>query len=116
MKHIGKQPLGIDQGEDILFSDFEDEGEMWTGEGDRERRLRVTFSEPFRAAPVVHVALSMWDMDASTNARVQIGAEAVRPDSFEAVFRTWGDTRVARARITWIAIGPVRDDEDWELY
>lgn len=116
MKHIGKQPLGIDQGEDVLFSDFADNGEMWTGIGERERRMPVQFSGAFTAVPTVHVALSMWDIDNGSNARVEVVAEAVRPDGFEAVFRTWGDTRVARARFRWIAIGPVRDEDDWDLY
>jgi len=40
----------------------------------------------------------------------------VRIDGFDLVFRTWGDTKVARVRIGWIAIGPVKSDDDWELY
>ena len=37
------------------------------------------------------------------------------PDGFALVFRTWGDTRVARVRATWMAIGPVRDDDTWDV-
>jgi hypothetical protein len=31
------------------------------------------------------------------------------------VFRTWADTRVARIRADWTAIGAVRDEEDWDV-
>ena len=35
---------------------------------------------------------------------------------FEIVFRTWGDTRVARVRADWLALGEVADEDDaWEL-
>jgi len=116
MKHLVNQAIGIDQGDDVLFSDYEDGGEMWTGRGSRERRHALSFSQPFREPPSVHVALSMWDMDSATNARADISAQAITETGFEVVFRTWGDTRVARARIGWIAIGPVHDEDDWELY
>ena len=35
---------------------------------------------------------------------------------FDVVFRTWGDTKVARARVRWMAIGELDDPEDWQLY
>lgn len=116
MKHLVNQTIGIEQGDDVLFSDYEDGGEMWTGHGSRERRRTVTFKEPFKDAPAVHVSLSMWDMDSATNVRADVGAENVTASGFEVVFRTWGDTRVARARIRWMAIGAIRHEDDWELY
>ncbi|SLN24630.1 H-type lectin domain protein [Roseovarius litorisediminis] len=116
MKRIANQSIGIAQGDDVLFSDFEDGGEMWTGQGPRERRKNLKFSEPFKVAPSVHVSLSMWDMDSATNARADVTAEKITANGFEVVFRTWGDTRVARARIRWMAIGAVAHKDDWELY
>lgn len=116
MKRIDSKTLGIDQGSSVLFSDFEDDGPMWTGTGAREHREAVTFSEVFRDVPAVHVHLSMWDMDQKSNQRADISAEKVTPEGFQIVFKTWGDTRVARVRANWLAIGPVRDDDDWELY
>ena len=116
MIHLVNQTIGIDQGDDVLFSDYEDGGDMWTGKGPRERRHSLTFSEPFKAPPAVHVALSMWDMDSATNARADVSAEKVTEIGFDVVFRTWGDTRVARARILWMAIGSVSNDDDWTLY
>ena len=48
MKSLRSRLIGIDQGDTVLFSDFENDGEMWTGRGQRERRRRVKFTEPFR--------------------------------------------------------------------
>ena len=88
---------------------------MWTGEGARELRRVVEFEEPFLSDPVVQVSLSMWDMDQNTNQRADIAAEMVNREGFVIVFRTWGDTRVARVRADWIAMGEVRGEDDWDV-
>jgi hypothetical protein len=107
--------MGMDQGSLMLFSDFKHDGEMWTGEGDRELRQRVDFSQAFLTAPMVQVSISLWDVDHSTNQRMDIAAENIGPGSFEMVFRTWGDTRIARVRADWLALGEVRHEDDWDL-
>jgi H-type lectin domain len=106
---------GIQQGSRILFSDFVHDGAMWTGSGPREVRQQQDFGESFSGPPVVTVGISMWDMDHRTNSRVDIMAENVTPTGFEIVFRTWGDTRVARVRADWMAIGQVSDEDDWDV-
>lgn len=116
MKRFENRLIGIDQGEIVLFSDYESGGEMWTGTGERTRRHSIRFTERFRAPPAVHCALSMWDIDSGTNARVEVSAENVTEEGFDVVFRTWADTRVARARVRWMAVGEVHDADDWELY
>ena len=88
---------------------------MWTGQGPRERRRDVQFSEPYRTAPAVHVAISMWDTDHDSNQRAEISAANISETGFTAVFRTWGDSRVARVRVGWLAIGELHGDEDWEI-
>lgn len=98
-----------------MFSDFADGGVMWTGDGDRESRHIVTFKEAFRSAPVLHVSISMWDTDHQTNARADLTADNITPTGFHLVFRTWGDTRVARIRADWMAIGQVIDEDDWDV-
>jgi hypothetical protein len=115
MKKINSSHVGISQGQEILFSDFADGGEMWTGDGPRERRVVVQFSEPYRDAPSVTVAMSLWDVDQSTNVRADVEAENITSTQFDIVFRTWGDTRIARARASWMAIGPVSDDDHWDV-
>jgi hypothetical protein len=115
MKRIPAGNIGIAQGARVLFSDFADGGAMWTGDGNRECRHIVTFKEPFRLPPSVHVGISMWDTDHRTNARADLTAEKVTETGFHLVFKTWGDTRVARIRADWIAIGPVNSEDDWEI-
>ena len=109
-----REAIGVTQGEEILFSDYENDGAMWKGDGDRERRKRITFPSAFREAPMVHVALSLWDTDCSTNARMDISAENVTAERCDLVFRTWGDTRVARVRVRWMAIGAAHHPDDWQ--
>lgn len=116
MRKFARNEIGIAQGEDVLFSDYQDGGEMWTGSGQRERRHALSFDEVFRTPPMVHVSLSMWDMDCGANARADVSAENITETGFEVVFRTWDDSRVARARIRWMAIGDVPHDDDWQLY
>ncbi|MGX9356605.1 H-type lectin domain-containing protein [Roseobacteraceae bacterium S113] len=115
MRRLSTGTIGIDQGVTSLFSHYESGGPMWTGEGDREIRARISFGEPFREAPNVHLSLALFDLDQQTNPRADLSAESVDETGFDAVFRTWGDTRVARIRISWMAIGPVRSEDDWDV-
>ena len=115
MQKLDTNAIGVDQGESMLFSDFQHGGQMWTGEGNRERRQRVLFSEAFRKRPIVHCSLSLWDVDSSANVRADVTAECIDDAGFDIVFRTWGDTRIARARIGWMAIGEVKDTDDWDV-
>lgn len=116
MRRLSSHLLGVDQGSIVLFSDYQDGGAMWTGHGPRELRRAVVFSEAYKTVPMVQVTLSMWDMDQKSNQRADISAEMVNEEGFVIVFRTWGDTRVARVRADWIAFGEVRGEDDWELY
>lgn len=88
---------------------------MWTGSGPREVRHLQEFSEPFQSIPVVTIGISMWDIDHKTNSRVDISADNITATGFEIVFRTWADTRIARIRADWMAIGQTRDDDDWDV-
>lgn len=116
MRKMDGSRVGVDQGDTEIFSDFANGGDMWTGSGTRERRKPVVFSEPFRAAPMVQVSLSLWDMDQGANVRADISADAITETGFDLVFRTWSDTRVARVRMTWLAIGELKSEDDWDLY
>ena len=115
MKRFNSSSIGVDQGSTILFSDFEDGGKMWTGNGAREVRVAVVFAEPFRAAPAVMVGVSMWDLDQKTNQRSDISADRITATGFDIVFKTWSDTRVARIRADWTAVGAVSDEDDWDI-
>lgn len=99
----------------MMFTDFAHDGPMWTGSGPRESRQAVRFAEAFAAPPAVLVTISLWDADGRTNLRADIAAENVTETGFDLVFRTWADTRIARIRADWTAIGAVRDEDMWDL-
>jgi len=115
MQRIGSDAMGVDTGNLLLFSDFEDGGAMWTGEGPRLVRRTVSFSEPFRAPPAVFVTPEMWDYDCTASIRGDLTADEITEDGFDVVFKIWNDTRIARLRIAWMAIGPVVHPDDWEV-
>jgi hypothetical protein len=115
MKRLTTNVIGVDQGDVVLFSDYEHNGVMWTGEGPRQTRAYVTFAEPFTAPPAVRVGLTLWDFSNGSNTRADITAEDISETGFAILFRTWGDTRIARVRVGWQAIGALRDDENWDI-
>lgn len=116
MKRFRNHYIGVDQGDKVLFSDFADDGPMWTGTGPREHRARVDFVESYRLPPAVHVSLSMWDIGSAQNSRMDVKAEKIDEVGFDLVFRTWDDTRVARVRVGWTSIGELRHADEWDLY
>lgn len=115
MHRINTHQLGIEQDSILLFSDFQDGGAMWTGKGPRELRRVVEFGERYAVPPSVTVGLSMLDIDQATNHRVDISAEMITETGFVIVFRTWGDTRVARVRADWQSLGTLPYEDDWDV-
>lgn len=115
MRTMNVGNLGVDQGDVEIFSDFQTGGAMWTGGGSRERRKKVTFSEPFRARPVVHVTLSLLDADTGPFIRTELTAENITRYGCDLVFKTWADSKVARVRAAWLAIGEVAGADDWDV-
>ncbi|MCA0871569.1 H-type lectin domain-containing protein [Seohaeicola saemankumensis] len=115
MKQFSNHRIGIDQGDVALFSDFQNGGEMWTGTGPRECRKKIKFSDSFRSPPAVQVAISLWDVDTDTAVRAEVLADRVTKTGFDVVFRTWLDTRVARVRVAWTAIGELHHEDDWDV-
>lgn len=113
MLRLQSRYVGVDEGSAMMFSAFEDGGEMWTGKGKRSVKKRVRFSETFRRPPSVKVHVAMWDMDQASNQRADIQAVDITKEGFAIEFKTWGDTRVARVRADWMAIGEVTDEDDW---
>ena len=64
---------------------------------------------------IVQVGVALWDVDTSSALRAEVQAEDITPEGFSAVFRTWSDTRIARIRVTWTAIGEVAHEDDWNI-
>lgn len=115
MQKFSHTAVGVAKGSEPLFSAFEDDGPMWSGHGPRVVRHRVMFPEAFLSPPMVHVSVSMWDIESRANQRADISAEDISSTDFKIVFRTWGDTRVARIRADWLAIGAVRHEDDFDF-
>lgn len=115
MKKLSSHRVGVDQGSRVLFSDYEDGGVMWTGTGPRSSVTQIKFSEKFRSVPAVTVSISMWDLDQKTNGRADVSAQDITTEGFSILFKTWGDTRVARIRADWMAIGELPNEDDWQL-
>lgn len=115
MKRLRNYLIGIQQGDVLMFSDFQDGGEMWTGSGPRERRRTVRFGEGFRHPPSVHLAVSLWDVDTTPMMRSDLTTDRITRDGFDILFKTWGDSRLARVRVAWMAIGETHHDDDWDV-
>jgi len=54
-------------------------------------------------------------MSNSANIRTDLQRENITKTGFDIVFRTWGDTQVARCRVAWQSIGPVTADDVWDI-
>lgn len=115
MQKFRNHLVGVDQGEATLFSDFEHDGDMWTGTGPRESKVAVIFREPYQSSPAVMVNISMWDVSSDANTRMDVQAEDITTTGFQVVFRTWGDSRIARVRVAWQSIGELPDPDQWDV-
>ena len=107
--------ISIQQGRETMFSHFDTGGEMWTGSGPRSVSRTIVFDEPFAATPMVTVSSGMWDVGSYANLRAEIEAESVTERGCTLVFRTWGDTQIARIRADWMAIGAAVDPSVWSV-
>jgi hypothetical protein len=64
----------------------------------------VTFGAGFNKTPQVFVALSMIDMDSSTNLRLVAGANGVTAQGFNWTANTYADSLCYQAGVNWIAL------------
>lgn len=115
MLRVNTGELGILQGQEMLVTDFDTSGPFWTETGDREVRAHIDFPERFLRPPVVQLSVTMWDLDGDRNQRGDLRPENVTAAGFDIVFHTWGDTRIARMRVGWTAIGALPDEHDFIL-
>lgn len=88
-----------------LFNHVDDNGPMWADDGDREVRLKLRFATSFQRPPHITLGISGMDSSCAQNLRFSLSTDAVTSESFVIVFKTWGDTRIARTSVNWSAIG-----------
>ena len=115
MKRLRNPRTGICQGDVMVFAEFEEGGAMWTGSGRRERCKAVQFDEAFSSPPSIQLSVSLWDMDTTAAIRGEVVAENATATGFDIVFRTWSDSRIARLRASWMAIGELPFKDDWDV-
>ena len=88
-----------------IFNHVDRNEPMWSDEGDREVRVQVAFAAPYHKPPHITIGLSGIDSSRGQNLRFNLTAEDVTRDGFVIQFVTWDDTKIARASVTWSAIG-----------
>ena len=113
MQVLLREAMGIAQGDEALFSDYADGGEMWTGQGTASGASGWSLTRPSAPRQWCMSRCRCWDTDCKANARMEVVAENIATDGFDIVFRTWGDSRIARVRVSWMAIGAAHHEDDW---
>jgi len=89
-----------------LFNHVDNELPMWSGNGDREVRMDIQFEKAFDDLPSITLGLSGIDAAHDHNLRFRLSATDVKKTGFTIEFTTWGDTNIARASVSWQAVGP----------
>ncbi|MEA2665940.1 MAG: hypothetical protein QOI11_2884 [Candidatus Eremiobacteraeota bacterium] len=74
--------------------------------GDRTYERYVVFQPPLAVLPVMHVALSVLDADATANVRVNVIATNVSTSGFSLRIEAWADTILYAVKASWLAIVP----------
>lgn len=109
--------LIVDSGELLMFDHVHNDGDMWTGKGEREVRRQIRFQAEFTDPPRVMLSVQMIDGDAGSNLRLDLRSLDIDTNGFTSVAKTWSDTKVGRLRVTWIALGQgfVDEEDSWRL-
>lgn len=80
--------------------------------GARESRQAPDFADAFSGGPDLRVGLAKRDIGSRTDPRTDPVAGKAKRRAIALVFRTRGDTRIARTLADRRASGPVREAED----
>jgi len=65
----------------------------------------VKFAESFNSVPLVHAAVSGFDIDHRDTARLSVSVANVTTDGFTLAVVTWRETRVYSVEVSWLVIG-----------
>lgn len=95
----------IISGSHELFWHVNPNNYMWDGNGKREVRVPILFDNPMKCNPHVFLSISSIDSSQAHNLRYKLLSEDVSKNGFTAVFKTWSDTRISSASISWLAFG-----------
>ncbi len=104
---VSVEPLVFIAGVNKFGAD--DEGwELVRGPQDGEaRRYRatVTFEQPLRAAPVVHLGIVGFDISNEDAARIRVRAENISTRGFDVIAETWLNSKIWSVDVSWLAVG-----------
>lgn len=100
--------FGVQSGSTEIFNHVDENKPMWSGDGDREVRLTIPFDAPFSEPPHVMIGLSGIDSSHAQNLRINLLTTDVTQESFTVICTTWSDTKIARASVTWTALGDIQ--------
>jgi len=109
--------LQVETGRVALFDHIERNGPMWAGTGPRMVAAPVNFGSVFDSAPGVNLSIGSIDAASQQNLRLRIEAREVTSEGFSVEAPTWGDTRIGRLAVNWIAVGTVAADDEggWDV-
>jgi hypothetical protein len=93
---------------DELFNHVDGDLPMWSGDGDRSVTANISFERAFRESPAITLGITGMDCDHSQNQRFGLNAINIKPTGFTIEFTTWGATHIARAGVSWQAIGEAK--------
>ncbi len=77
------------------------------GEGERKSIEKISFDQEYANPPEVIVALSGINTGSDWNARLEVYAENITCQGSDIVIRTWRQSNVLYARVSWIAVGVI---------
>ena len=100
-----QKTMQIFSGDEEMFYHVRDHGPMWEENGKRKVAKRIAFEKPFANPPQVSVSFSLLDSSKASNLRVWVQSEDVSTDQFTISVSTWGDTRLSKVRVAWLAHG-----------
>ncbi|MGA0617673.1 H-type lectin domain-containing protein [Paracoccus sp. KR1-242] len=88
-----------------LFNHVDNGLSMWSGAGDRKVSMQINFKTSFANPPAVTIGVTGMDSAHDQNLRFWLSAKDITEKGFTIEFDSWGDTHIARAAISWTAIG-----------
>ena len=89
---------------------------MWSAVGDRSVTVDITFVRAFRVPPAITLGLTGLDSSHDQNLRFLLHATDIKAAGFKIEFLTWSDTHIARASVSWQAMGMVKSRSYKSIY
>jgi hypothetical protein len=109
-KKLELNGLQIISSSDELFNHVDENLPMWSEDGDRMVCVDIVFARAFDDVPCITLGLTGIDADHDHNLRFWLNALNVKKERFTIEFTTWSDTHIARASVSWQAVGPAKPD------